>query len=273
MLRHILFVLATLASLHAAEREESTVTVAMAQIAALDSDRAGNFVRIENALGEARAKGAQIVVFPESCLLGWENPAAHLRARPIPGEDAGRLSDLARKYGVFVCIGLDEKDGDKLYDSALLIDDSGRILLKHRKINVLQELMSPPYAIGAGVRTVETRFGRIGLMICADSFVEELVRSLAEQRPALILIPYGWAAPEEQWPAHGNDLEKVVRHVATRAGCPVVGTDLIGTITNGPWRGQVYGGLSVSVDAAGHVIALGRDRDRDVVVFQVTTRK
>ena len=55
-------------------------------------------------------------------------------------------------------------------------------------------------------------------MIYADSFVEELVSSFAEQRPDLILIPYGLAAPEDRWPAHKKDLEKVVRHVATKVG-------------------------------------------------------
>jgi len=245
------------------------VTVAMAQIACIDGDRSGNFVRIENAVIEAKAGGAQIVLFPESSVLGWENPAAHQRACPIPGDDSARLASLAKKYGIYLCVGLDEKDGELLYDSCILIDDAGNILLKHRKVNVLPELMTPPYSVGHGVGTVETNFGKIGVMICADSMKEDLVHDMQVKQPDFILIPFGWAAPEEQWPAHGQDLQNVVRRVATTVHCPVIGTDLFGMITNGPWRGQVYGGQSVAVDASGNVIALGRDRDRDVRVFTI----
>jgi N-carbamoylputrescine amidase len=160
-----------------------------------------------------------------------------------------------------------------LYDSCLLIDASGNILLKHRKVNVLPELMSPPYAVGDGVvRAVETKFGRIGLLICADSFVKELVNRLADQRPDLVLIPYGWAAPEAEWPGHGDSLRDVVQTVARTVHCPVIGTDLVGAITNGPWSGQVYGGQSVAADGDGGILFRGKDRDRDVSVISVRLR-
>lgn len=129
-------------------RQMKTVRIAMCQIFSLDGDRAGNFVRIENALGEAKAAGAEIACFPETALLGWVNPDAHKRACPIPGADSARLCKLARAYDIYLCAGLDEKGGAELYDSALLIDNRGRILLKHRKIILLAELMTPPYAAG-----------------------------------------------------------------------------------------------------------------------------
>lgn len=247
-----------------------SLTVSMAQIFCLDGDRRGNFARIENAIVEAKAAGAQLVAFPESCLLGWENPVAHKRACPIPGIDSDRLCALARKYSIYLSIGLDEKEGDRLYDSCVLIDDQGRILLKHRKVNVLPELMSPPYAVGDGnVQAVDTRYGRIGMLICADSFRPELLTRMKERRPDLLLIPYGWAAPEDKWPDHGQNLKKVVLQVAAAVGCPVVGTDLVGEVTYGPWAGQVYGGQSVAASSDGAVLARGRDRDRDIVTLAV----
>jgi N-carbamoylputrescine amidase len=100
------------------------VKIAMAQIFYLDGDRAGNFLRIENAIIDAKKQKAEIVTFPESCILGWVNPTAHQRAFPIPGEDSKELCALAKKYKIYLCIGVDEKDGDKLFDSALLIDDN-----------------------------------------------------------------------------------------------------------------------------------------------------
>jgi len=247
------------------------VRVGIAQIFALDGDREGNFVRIENAVAEAKREGAEIVCLPESCILGWENPAAHARAHPIPGPDSERLSALARKYGVYLCAGLDEKDGDRLYDSCILVDDHGAILLKHRKVNVLPELMTPPYSVGKGCGAVATKFGTVGVLICADTFVEELVKEMAGTKPDLLLVPYGWAAPEAEWPGHGKLLLELVRKTAGVVRCPVVGTDLAGEIANGPWTGHVYGGQSVAVDGSGRLLAALRDRDREVAVVAIKT--
>jgi len=246
---------------------ERTVKVAIAQIVCLDGDRSGNLVRIENALAEAAKQGAEIVTFPETSILGWVNPDSHTRAYPIPGPDSDALGALAKKYGVFMCVGLAEKEGEKLFDSAILLDDQGEILMKHRKINTLDELMAKPYAQGDQVNAVDTRLGRIGLLICADSFKEDILIRMKEQKPEWVIIPYGWAAAETDWPDHGKELLRVVKHAARVLDCPVVGTDLVGEITHGPWTGMVYGGQSVAVDSRSSILATGKDRDQDVMVF------
>ena len=102
------------------------IRAAMAQIFSLDGHRCGNFVRIENAIREAKDGAADIICFPETVILGWVNPDAHERAFPIPGEDSERLCELAKKYEIYLCAGLAEKDGTKLYDSAGLIDKRGQ---------------------------------------------------------------------------------------------------------------------------------------------------
>ena len=248
------------------------IKIAMAQILCIDGDRSGNFVRIENALKEAHSKEAQIVLFPESSIFGWLNPVAHQRATPIPGKDSDLLCGLAKKYGVFICIGLDEKEGENLYGSAILIDDEGKIVLKHRKINVLPDLMSPPYSVGKGVQVVKTKYGKIGVIICADSFQKDLLTEMKEMRPNLLLIPYGWAAKEEEWPQHAQELTKVVQNAAKTVGCPVIGTDLVGQISHGPWTGQTYGGASIASNKEGAILAQGKDRDQDIVVISLSLK-
>lgn len=245
------------------------MVIAIAQIYCQDGDHAGNVQRIEQAIQSAKAQGAALVLFPESILYGWLNPEAHTKADPIPGPDSDILCNMAKKHQIHLCIGLDEKDGDQLFGSAILIDDQGKLLAKHRKINVLPELMSPPYTAGNTVTCVQTRFGNIGLLVCADSFQEENLVALQQLKPDLLLIPYGWAAPEAAWPDHGLALQKVVQHAAQVVGCPVVGADLVGILTNGPWQGQVYGGQSVACDKKGAIIALGKDREPDLLVFTV----
>ncbi len=246
-----------------------TLRVAVCQTFCIDSDREGNFVRIETALQAAQEQGAQIACFPETCILGWVNPEAHSVACPIPGEDSERLSDLARRYGMMIVAGLAEKDGTKLHDSAVLIDSDGTILLKHRKMNILTNLMTPAYTPGKEIRATNTRFGRLGLLICADTFVAEHLEAMKKQEPDLVLVPYGWAAEKDKWPEHGKNLAATVSRAAEGIGAPVVGVDLVGSITNGPWTGQTYGGQSVVADASGKILAVAKDRDADVLVIDI----
>lgn len=243
--------------------------IAICQIVCMEGDRRGNLARIEHAVAEAAEAGAEIACLPESVVYGWVNPEAHRRAHPIPGEDSRRLCEMARRHKIFLCVGLDEKAGEDLYDSALLIDDTGRVLLKHRKIILLGELMTPPYAAGREVRVVETRFGRIGVLICADTHEPEIRARMAKLKPDLVLVPYGYAAPELAWPRHGKELERVITTAAKTFGAPVVGTNLIGQITHGPWAGRTYAGHSVAADGTGKILAIGRDFDRDVSVITI----
>jgi predicted amidohydrolase len=246
-----------------------TMRIAMCQIVSLDGDRLGNFFRVRNAIGQAKDAGAEIVCFPETAILGWVNPDAHQRAYPIPGKDSDRLCQLAKDYQAHLCVGLAEKEGRNLYDSAILIDDKGQILLKHRKINILRELMTPPYAADKDVNIVETRFGRIGLLICADTHKNEILNRMAALKPDLLLVPYGYAAEEDDWPGHGKELEKVVTNAAKRTGAPVVGTNLVGQITHGPWKGRTYGGHSVAADRTGTIISIAKDCDRDISIVTI----
>lgn len=247
------------------------IRIALAQIFSLDGDRTGSFVRIENAIREAKGGAADIICFPETAILGWVNPEAHKRACPIPGEDSKRLCELAKKYEIFLCAGLAEKDARKLYDSAVLINKKGRIALKHRKMNILTELMTPPYTPGGEVKVVVTEFGKIGLLICADTHKDEILERMAKLKPDLLLVPYGYAEEENNWPEHGRELEKVVNKAAQKTGAPVVGTNLVGEITNGPWKGRIFGGQSVMADKNGKTVTICEDRDRDIKIVSIRT--
>lgn len=240
----------------------------MCQIFSLDGDRQGNLVRITSAIREARAGGADIACLPETALLGWVNPDAHERACTIPGPDSGRFCRLAADHDIYICIGLAEKDGEYLHDSVILIDNTGRILLKHRKINLLAELMDPPYTAGNSVDSVETEFGRISLLICADTHETEILQRMAALKPDLLLVPYGYAAAEGSWPGHGKVLEKVVRNAAKKTGASVVGTNLVGEITHGSWKGRIFGGHSAAADKTGRTVAVAKDRQRDINIVE-----
>ncbi len=250
-----------------------TIRIAMCQIVCLDSDRRGNLARLENAVAAAATAGADLACLPETAIYGWVNPDAHHRAHPIPGEDSRCFCEMARRHNVFLCAGLAEKDEEHLYDSALLMDDKGKILLKHRKIILLSELMTPPYTPGDAVTVAETKFGKIGVLICADTHEREIVERMASLTPDLVIVPYGYAAPAEAWPQHGQELERVVRNAARIINAPVIGTNLIGQITHGPWTGRTYAGHSVAADPRGRVLAIGRDFVDDIAIVEVPIRE
>ena len=259
------------AALSSETAPHKSVRLAVCQILVIDSDREGNFRRIEYALDSAQAQHADIAVFPESAILGWENPEAHRLAEPIPGKDSDRIAALARKHGIMIAIGLDEKDGGRLYDSAILVDKTGKLLWKHRKINVLPELMTPPYSQGRpeDIGVVDTEFGRIAVLICADTFTDAFLERLKSFKPDLALVPYGWAAPGGQWPQHSRQLEDLVKKRAAELQCPMAGVDLVGEMTHGPWTGQTYGGSSFVADAVGKILLTARDRDTDLRVIDL----
>jgi hypothetical protein len=97
-------------------------------------------------------------------------------------------------------------------------------------------------------------------LICADTFEDDVLEGMRALKPAMVLVGYGWAAKEEEWPGHGKKLEDVVRNAVKKTGATVVGTDAVGAITHGPWRGRVYGGQRVACDRGGNVLARCRDR-------------
>jgi len=103
-------------------------------------------------------------------------------------------------------------------------------------------------------------------LICADTHKDEILDKAGALKPELLLVPYGYAAVENDWPAHGKELEKVVRNAAKRTGAVVVGTNAVGQISKGHWKGRVYGGQSIAADKNAKTIARAKDRDRDTVV-------
>jgi len=92
---------------------------------------------------------------------------------------------------------------------------------------------------------------------------------MRDQEPDFVLIPYGWAAEVEKWPEHGKELSSTVQSAAKKIECAVVGTDLVGEISNPPWSGMVYGGQSMVSDENGQILHLGEERDSKVNVITI----
>jgi len=96
---------------------------------------------------------------------------------------------VAKKYNLYVVAGLLEKKGEVVYNTSVLIDRSGRLAGKYRKISLPKEEINGGISPGDSLPVFETDFGRIGMMICWDVAFPETARRLARQGAEIIFLP------------------------------------------------------------------------------------
>jgi predicted amidohydrolase len=233
-----------------------TVKVAMIQMKVVGGQLHENLTRAESLVKEAATQGADVAVLPECMDLGWTHPSSLVKATAIPdGEVFSRLSKLARRFNVFICSGLTERDGDKVYNSAVLIDNQGNLLLKHRKINEL-DIGKPYYATGDRINVVDTSLGRLGLMICADASVEDrsIITSLARMEPNIILSPSAWAVPpgyDNVKEPYGELWRNAYQPISGNFEVYIISVSNVGWMNDGPWKGWDCIGASLAFDNKG----------------------
>jgi predicted amidohydrolase len=235
--------------------------LAMAQMLVEGGQPTRNLKRAAAMIHEAADQGCAIVVLPECLDLGWTDPAARELAQPIPGPRSDVLAQAALQVGIHVVAGLTERAGERIYNAAVLISSEGNILLKHRKINIM-EIAQDLYSTGDSLAVVETPLGTIGISICADNFPDSLVfgHSLARMGVQLLLSPCAWAMP----PEHDNtqepygELWKTAYTTLTQLyDITVVGVSNVGWLRGGPWRGHKCIGCSLAVGPGGAILAEG----------------
>ena len=236
--------------------------VALAQMLVVPGDKQANLNRAESWIALAASRSADVVVLPEALPLGWTHPSARTLADEIPdGESCARLRAAARAQHIFVCSGLVERAGDKLFNAAVLLDPEGRVLIHHRKIHEL-DLAHDLYARGDRLSVAETSLGRVGVMICADGFApgQSISRTLGMMGARVILSPCAWAVPHD----HDNEREPYGQlwldnygPVAREFGLSIVGVSNVGSITAGPWLGRKCIGNSLVVGPDGWEMVRG----------------
>jgi predicted amidohydrolase len=237
-----------------------SVRVGMGQILVRTGAAAENLARARDCVARARSEGCEVVVLPECLDLGWTHPEAPRLARPIPGSSSDALGEAARESRMWVVAGLTEKDGKQTFNTAVLIDDRGRVRLKHRKVNEL-DIAWHIYSRGTGLEVADTPFGRVGIPICADNSTAstELGLALGRMGARLLLSPCAWAVKPDHDNAkepYGRDLWDVAyRLFAEKLQVATVGVSSVGLIETGPWQGRYCIGSSLAVGPDGTILA------------------
>jgi predicted amidohydrolase len=111
------------------------------------------------------------------------------QAEPIPGPTTEAMSEQARRHRSWITFSIVERDGPNLFNTAVLIDRTGRIAGKYRKVQLPFEEVSIGIAPGSDFPVFETDFGKVGLLICHDASFPEAARELSLKGAEIILMP------------------------------------------------------------------------------------
>ena len=167
----------------------TTIRVAAVQASYVLMDRESTIDRVADLTKDAAVQGAQLVVFPEVFVPGtpfwidtqpiWDGDGDWFRllaenAVAVPGPATDRLGAIAREHGVWLAIGVEEREpsGGTIYNALLYFSPDGSLVDKHRKL-VPTGSERTVWGMGDGstLRVVQTPFGRIGGLICWENYM------------------------------------------------------------------------------------------------------
>jgi predicted amidohydrolase len=254
--------------------------LALAQLLLEGTEPERNFERAEKLIARAKSENCDVVLLPETIDFAWTHPDALQQAITIPGEYSNLFCEFAKKYNIWICVGLTEKTDTCNYNSALLIDNNGNIVGKHRKINLLT-VEFPYYEVGQKLEVFDTPFGKIGLNICADNYLDsiDIGHTLARMGAQLILAPSSWTVEHSITEAQDPYLDKWIKPlgvIAKAHGIVVASATSVGYIVGGPYEGKKMVGCSLCIGANG-IIAQGAFNefagDLAIAEFEMPQRK
>ena len=196
--------------------------IAVAQLAITVAEPDANRQAAAEAVAEAAAAGARLVVLPELSDSGYvfdaEDPAAEARGLAAPVADSATLRQwqaLAGLHRLVIVGGFCELGADgRLYNSAALVDASGTRAV-YRKAHLWDNEKIPFTPGDAAPPVVETEFGRVAVMVCYDLEFPEWTRLVALDGADLIAAPVNW--PGYRWPAGERPAEVIKAQAAAAA--------------------------------------------------------
>jgi predicted amidohydrolase len=160
------------------------------QMAATPGDVAGNIAAVVE-LANLHGRGADLVVTPELVTSGYDlellGSAGRELAEPLDGPSVSTVAEVAADIGATIVLGLLERDGDAVYDSAVTISPDGAVST-YRK----SHLYPPEVAVftaGSSLDTVVTPAGVIGPLICFEHAFPDIATTLALAGASVLVIP------------------------------------------------------------------------------------
>lgn len=210
------------------------IKAAAVQIAPNLTSRAATISLVLDAISEASRQGANLVVFPETFVpyypyfsfvsppvrQGKEHLRLYEQAVTVPSEETNLVSGKCKDHDVVVVLGINERDHGSLYNSQLVFNCDGSLLLKRRKITPsFHERMIWGQGDGSGLQVVQTDIGRVGALACWEHYNPLARYALMTQHEEIHVAQFPGSMVG---PIFSEQIEVTMRHHALESGCFVV---------------------------------------------------
>jgi nitrilase len=211
-----------------------SVRAAAVQLAPDLESKDGTLDRVCAAVRDAALKGAELVVFPETFLPYYpyfsfiqppvQSGREHLKlyewAVEVPGPVTERLSESARQHGAVLVVGVNERDHGSLYNTQLVFDADGSLLLKRRKLTpTFHERMIWGQGDGSGLKVVDSAVGKLGALACWEHYNPLARFALMAQHEQIHCGQFPGSLVGQVF---ADQIEVTIRHHALESGCFVV---------------------------------------------------
>lgn len=149
----------------------------------------GNCELFAPLIADAAKQKADLVVLPETLTYYGLGKTYAECSEPIPGPSTEYFGKLAKEHDLYVVAGLIERERHLIYNVAVLIGPDGKIVGKYRKVTLPRGEVENGVAPGSEYPVFDTRFGKVGMMICYDGFFPEVARQLSNRGAEVIAWP------------------------------------------------------------------------------------
>ena len=264
--------------------ESKPVTLGLIQAKA-DSNPATNLQATLAKVEQAAANGANIVCTQELFATEYFCQSEHhdnfRLAETIPGDTTEAFQRLAKRCGIVIIVSLFEKRSAGVYhNSAAVIDADGSLLGIYRKMHIPDDpLYNEKFYFtpgDLGFRAWDTRFGKIGVLICWDQWYPEAARLTAMQGAELLFYPtaIGWHPSEkEKYGELQRDAwQTIQRSHAVANGCFVASVNRVGHETPVGGDGIEFWGGSFVAGTSGEILSQA-GLDESVLLLEVDLGK
>ena len=225
--------------------DDRVVRVALVQSAPVAFDLDATLGKVRMLVRDAAERGARLVVFPEAfvsayprgmtfgAIIGSRTPEGREWYRrywsssvDVPGPACDILGDIAREFGVYLVIGVIEREGGTLYCAVLYFADDGTYLGKHRKLMpTAAERIVWGCGDGTTLEAFDTDIGTIGALICWENYMPLARMSLYAQGVEIYCAPT--ADSRDEWIAS-------MRHIALEGRCFVLSYNQFARVSDYP---------------------------------------
>ncbi len=211
-----------------------TIRAAAVQLSPVLFSQDGTTEKVLEAIAQAAQAGVQLLVFPETIipyypyfsfvqppvLMGKEHMHLYQEAVTVPGPVVDAVGQAARSAEMVVVLGVNERDGGSLYNSQLLFDADGTLVLKRRKITpTYHERLVWGQGDGSGLTVQDTAVGRVGALACWEHYNPLARYTLMAQQEQ---IHCGQFPGSMVGQIFADQIEVTMRHHALESGCFVV---------------------------------------------------